>query len=275
MHEYDIALKNVIRRLSGRVLESLTGFAIERWHNVELPEVRSLRADIIGETSDGRIVHLELQSSNDADMALRMAEYALAIYRALRQFPEQIVLYVGREPLRMPGNLTGSALSFRCRMVDMREWDGDALLDSANVEDNVIAVLTRLSNARAAVRRILHRISESPSAERVTALRELTILAGLRNLGDVIIKETTTMPILDDIMDHDFLGPAFRRERREGRLEGRLEGEQAVIVRQVEKRFGPLPATARQRIEHMAVDELEETALRLLDARGLEDLFPS
>jgi hypothetical protein len=156
-------------------------------------------------------------------------------------------------------------------MVDMREWDGDALLDSANVEDNVIAVLTRLSNARAAVRRILHRISESPSAERVTALRELTILAGLRNLGDVIIKETTTMPILDDIMDHDFLGPAFRRERREGRL----EGEQAVIVRQVEKRFGPLPATARLRIEHMAVDELEETALRLLDARGLEDLFPS
>ena len=102
MHEYDIALKSVIRRLSGGALKALTGFAIERWHNVELPEVRTLRADMIGETADGSLVQLELQSTNDADMALRMAEYALAVYRHFRQFPQQIVLYVGGAPLRMP-----------------------------------------------------------------------------------------------------------------------------------------------------------------------------
>src|ERR1017187_7820991 len=143
--------------MSGRVLERLTGFAIERWHNVELPEVRTLRADMIGETADGSLVQVELQSTNDPDMPLRMAEYALAVYRHFRQFPEQIVLYVGRSPLAMPAVLASHSLAFRCRVVDIRELDGDALLASANPDESVIAVLMRLGDERAAIRRILER----------------------------------------------------------------------------------------------------------------------
>ena len=73
------------------------------------------------------------------------------------------------------------------------------------------------------------------------------------------------MPILDDIMDHDILGPAIRQ--------GRREGEQTVVIRQIEKRFGPVPAWARQRLEAMSAPEVEETALRLLDALSLEELL--
>ena len=79
MHEYDVALKSILMRLPGRVLEELTGFAITRWHNAELPQVRHPRVDLLGETADGRLVHIELQSTNDIDMALRMAEYAWAV----------------------------------------------------------------------------------------------------------------------------------------------------------------------------------------------------
>jgi predicted transposase YdaD len=269
VHEYDIALKSVIRRLSAPVLEALTGFAIDRWHNVELPEVRALRADMIGESNAGGIIHLELQSANDADMALRMAEYALALYRQFRQFPQQVVLYVGKAPLRMPESIAGASVSFRCRMVNIRELDGDALLGNANLEENVIAVLMRLSNQRAAVRKILRRISESESARREVAIRELIILAGLRDLGAIIEEETKKMPILDDIMDHDLLGPVLRR----GLQQGRMEGEQTIVMRQIEKRFGAVPAWARQRLDGMSAPEVEETALRLLDARSLEDLF--
>ena len=75
------------------------------------------------------------------------------------------------------------------------------------------------------------------------------------------------MPILDDLIDHDLFGPAIRR--------GRIEGEQAIVMRQIEKRFGPIPARARQRLEGMSSPELEETALRLLDAQSLEDLLAS
>ena len=138
MHEYDIALKSVIRRLSGPALQALTGFAIQRWHNVELPEVRALRVDMVGETVDGSLVQLELQSTNDGDMALRMAEYALAVYRHFRQFPRQIVLYVGKAPLGMTAIIASHSLGFRFRLVDIRELDGAALLAGGSAEANVI-----------------------------------------------------------------------------------------------------------------------------------------
>jgi predicted transposase YdaD len=220
---------------------------------------------MIGETADGSLVQLELQSTNDADMALRMAEYALAVYRRFRKFPEQIVLYVGGSPLAMPAVLAGHSLEFRCRVVDIRELDGEALLESGNPEENVIAVLMRLGDRRAAVRRILERIAESEPAQRDITLHEFIILAGLRQLREIIQEETKTMPILDDIMDHDILGPAIRQ--------GRREGEQTVVIRQIEKRFGPVPAWARQRLEAMSAPEVEETALRLLDALSLEELL--
>jgi hypothetical protein len=124
VHEYDTALKSVLRRSGRTALTAITGVAIERWHNVELPEVRALQADMLGETADGSLVHIELQSRNDADMALRMAEYALAIYRRFRRFPQQTVLYVGEAGLRMCADLCGGLLSFRFRLLDIRELPG-------------------------------------------------------------------------------------------------------------------------------------------------------
>jgi hypothetical protein len=115
---------------------------------------------MIGETADGSLVQLELQSGNDADMPLRMAEYALAVYRQFRRFPQQIVLYVGRAPLAMAETLAGHALTFRCRVVDIRELDGTQLLESSNADENAIAILMRLGDERAAIRRILQRIGE-------------------------------------------------------------------------------------------------------------------
>jgi hypothetical protein len=244
VHEYDIALKSVIRRLSAPVLEPLTGFVIERWHNVELPEVGTLRADMIGESAGGGLVHIELQSTNDADMAVRMAEYALALYRRFGRFPGQVVLYVGRPALRMPDRIEGASVSFQCRTVDVRELDGEALLGSSNLEDNLIAVLMRLRDEREAVGTILQRVAESEPGRREVAVRELIILAGLRQLGAIIDRETKKMPILDDILEHDLRGPAIRR--------GRQEGEQTIVLRQIEKRFGAVPAWARQHLEAMS-----------------------
>jgi predicted transposase YdaD len=269
VQEYDIALKSVIRRLSGSALKALTGFAIEQWHNVELPEVRTYRVDMLGETADGNVIQIELQSANDPEMPVRMAEYALAIYRQFGRFPHQIVLYVGRAPLTMQGTLEGHSLAFRFRVVDTRDLDAAPLLASANTEENVIAVLMRLGDERAAVRRILQQIAQCEPHQREQALRELMILAGLRRLRAIIQEERKTMPILEDIMDHDIFGPVLRQ----GLEQGRVEGEQAVVMRLIEKRFGTVPAWVRQRLEAMSTLEVEDTAIRLLDARSLEDLL--
>jgi len=185
MHEYDTTLKSI-----------LTGLA-SSWHNVELPAVRHRRADLPGETADGRLVHIELQSKN----------------RKFRRFPHQIVIYVGNAPLRMKSQLRGPELSFACRMVDIRELDAEALIESASLGENVIAVLARLGNEPGAVRRILARIAAARPAERGPALSDLMVLAGLRKLGNTIDREIEQMPILDDIMDHEVLARARAQAR--------------------------------------------------------------
>jgi hypothetical protein len=41
----------------------------------------------------------------------------------------------------------------------------------------------------------------------------------------------------------------------------------------MEKRFGPLPQSAKQRLDPMTASQLEEVALRILDSSSLEDFL--
>ena len=77
------------------------------------------------------------------------------------------------------------------------------------------------------------------------------------------------MPILDDIMDHDVIGPAIRQ----GLQQGRQEGELAILRRLIQKRFGPLPAWADERLTKSSIADLEDLSLRLLDVSNINDLF--
>jgi predicted transposase YdaD len=145
----------------------------------------------------------------------------------------------------------------------------------------VISVLLRHRNRRAGVRRILRKIAEAPAEKRAAALSEVFILAGLRKLGPLVEEEAENMPILNDIMDHEVLGPKLRKARaegeragrQEGREEGRQEGERLILARQIEKRFGRIPAWAAKSLDAMTPGQLEDAALRLLDATSLRELL--
>jgi len=65
MHEYDVALKNILTRPGSSVLAQLTGESSLKWINVEAPKVSNRRVDLLGELSDKNLVHIELQSRNE------------------------------------------------------------------------------------------------------------------------------------------------------------------------------------------------------------------
>ena len=67
-----------------------------------------------------------------------MAEYALGVYRRLRRFPRQIVLYVGEPALAMQPSLTGDRFSFSYELRDLRDRDGDKKLESPHLSDSVL-----------------------------------------------------------------------------------------------------------------------------------------
>jgi hypothetical protein len=90
MHDYDVALKLLLQTSAHVTLRKLVGTDIVRWLDVELPKVQTRRADLLAETVEGDIVQLELQSTNDASMALRMGEYSFGVLRLFGRFPRQI-----------------------------------------------------------------------------------------------------------------------------------------------------------------------------------------
>ena len=122
-------------------MRELAGTAVAKWLNVELPKVQNLRLDLLGETVAGGLIHVELQSSNDLAMPLRMAEYCLGVFRLFGRFPQQVVLYVGEARLTMQKELRGADVLFQYRLIDIRELNGDRLLESEDVGDHVIAKL--------------------------------------------------------------------------------------------------------------------------------------
>ncbi len=66
----------------------------------------------------------------------------------------------------------------------------------------------------------------------------------------------------------------FEREaREEGRKDGRREGEANLLLRQLERKFGPLDARTRARIRRAGPDRLLEWGERFVTAERLEQVF--
>jgi hypothetical protein len=268
MHEYDSTLKLLLQASATETLRALTGTVVNRWLNVELPKVRGLRIDLLGETAEDGLIHIEIQSTNDGEMALRMAEYCLAIYRHHRRFGRQIVVYVGNGKLSIASEWSGPSGHFRYDLIDLRDLDNTSLLASREVSDNVIGLFGRPAGTEA-LRRVLRRIAGLEPDQRAQYLHLLFVVAGLSGWEDVLEQEVNSVPMMIDIMDNKVLG----RERRKGLEAGRLEGELTLLRRVLEKKFGPIPAWADERLSKATVPEIEDLAVRLLDAASLDELL--
>ena len=85
------------------------------------------------------------------------------------------------------------------------------------------------------------------------------------------------MPILNDIMDHDVIGPAIRKGREQGLEQGLEKGrkEEAIrmLHRQITERFGAPSTATEKRLAKMSVAELEDLGIRLLRATSVTNLF--
>ena len=265
MQKYDVALKSLLQTSGLFILERLAGVRLIRWLNVELPKVQTGHLDLLAETETGELIHFELQSTNDPKMPLRMAEYALMIYRKFGRFPRQFVLYVGQEELRMSVELIGPRFRFEYELVDIRQIDADDFLQGPASAGNVLAILGRVNNTQRIVREVLSRIAQLPADQRKLALEQLMILSGLRRLGKFVHEEIERMPIEINLYEHEIIGPMLRKEHQDGSI--------SVIRHILSRRFGPLPEWVENRLKELSDVELLNLSDRVLEAVRLEDIF--
>jgi len=194
-----------------------------------------------------------------------MLEYYFLLWRRYSVQPVQQVIYVGAKPMAMNADIRHERLTFGYRAIDIRELDSEVMLRSAAIEDNLLAILCRLNDERAAVRRILTRIAQLPASQRVNAMSQLLVLSGLRKLEYVIEEESERMPITMDLMENRVIRDYFLRGKREEAVN--------MLTRQLERRFGPLTEEAIGKVSKADLATLEEWSLRLLDSHNLEDVL--
>ncbi|MBF2066936.1 MAG: DUF4351 domain-containing protein, partial [Calothrix sp. C42_A2020_038] len=63
-----------------------------------------------------------------------------------------------------------------------------------------------------------------------------------------------------------------QRGEQRGREQGREQGEKSLVLRQLTRRVGELPQSARQQVESLSLEQLENLGEALLDFRSMADL---
>ena len=212
--------------------------------------------DLLARLADGSLRHVELQKKNEADIGRRQAEYYVGFHRLLNEHVEQILLYVGREPLRMSPVWETPSMRHEFVILDIRDFDGEPLVASEDWGDNILALLTRVDQERV-LQRVQAQLRKLKGEEQETAARLLVIVSGIIGLEQAVVERLHMI----DIMENKVLGPAIRM------------GEAKMLKMQLEERFGPLPGETVLTIDGASQDEMLLWGKRILRAASLAEVF--
>ena len=120
-HDYDVSLKLLFRYSKGLIAHALFGDAgVTEWLNVEQPRVNNPRADLLARCGDGKLRHVEIETTNDPDMARRKAEYYLGFWRLLDEHVEQVLLFASQRPLTVSPVFETPSMRFEFRILDLK-----------------------------------------------------------------------------------------------------------------------------------------------------------
>ncbi|MDI3328898.1 MAG: transposase [Alicyclobacillaceae bacterium] len=128
----DIVARHLAGALPRGVLEviGIHGANVVRAMPADLPkvEVREERSDILLELDDGRLMHLEFQSTKEPHL-YRFLRYDTAIAEKYRRKVRTVVLYTG-DVEEAPEELDAGTIRYRVENVYLNRLDGDGVLET-------------------------------------------------------------------------------------------------------------------------------------------------
>jgi predicted transposase/invertase (TIGR01784 family) len=98
-------------------------------------------------------------------------------------------------------------------------------------------------------------------------------IRNMLNFNDISLKETRFYKDVFAEGLEEGIVKGKQEGKQEGRQEGRIEGEAAMLIRLLERKFRPLPESARQRIASADAETLLVWGERVLDANTLDEVW--
>ena len=148
------------------------------------------------------------------------------------------------------------------------------LLDSANPRLWLLALIAAEASALAPIVRKVRKHRASHPEDGIDWLDLLETFL-VYKLPQFTRKEIQDMLGFNDIelKQTRFYQDVFGEGMAEGEIKGEIKGEAALLLRQLERKFPPLPEAARQRIAAADAETLLAWGERVLDANSLEEIW--
>ena len=238
--KYDIVLKDLLYDMPASFIYVISGMKAVELLNVELPEVRKRNPDLLLLLDDDSILHIELQAYNDVRMAERMLEYKLLIKQRYKDKEvRQVVVYVGDDKMQMSDSIECEGLSYRFRLMDIREVDCEDMVRSDYISDIIIGSLCRVRDEDRYVERLLRAIRSLSEKEREDAIKKALTLLRLRPIlhskVERRIKEESMPLTIVEIEKDPYYKKGIRRGVRVGLKRGLKRGIERGIERGIKK----------------------------------------
>jgi len=289
-----------VHQLDMGTLEKVSG-------NYVTDDLRSRSDDVIWRVRWGQdwvyvYILLEFQSTEDRFMAVRMLTYTGLLWQDLIRTGQlatdntlppilPLVLYNGeprwRAPVELRELINPAAESLHSHLPSLRYL----LIDEGAFSEqqlaplkNLVAALFRLENSRKPedIQEVLGLLVDWLKSPEQDGLR--------RNLTEWVrrvilprrLPPDTKLPAMQDIQEvHAMLAERvqqwYEEQRLKGLEDGRKEGiaieARKILLRQLTRRFGPVPEKINARIQTASIEQLEDWADRILDAPTMEEVL--
>lgn len=212
-NDYDRILKENIEQLILPIAEKLLGIHVGQLKEIpdELQVTLERKPDFTKKATDRHgnpfVLHLEFQVKDEKNMVLRMQTYKALLQEKYSLPVEQFVIYLGKSRPKMQRRLVdlvaGEKTDYEFSLINIQDYTYQSLLASDIPEEIMLAILSDFRNENPAeiVRQILTRLvrASADTTKLHRYIRQLTVLAGLRNLRGETHKQLQNMAIETDI----------------------------------------------------------------------------
>ena len=171
--------------------------------------------------------------------------------------------------MRLEHAYTSPSIDFRFKIVNLREYDAEALLASEDWADNLLALLAKGEPERA-LEVILPRLRAMKGDDQDWAVGTLVLLSGILGMEETISDRLKEVGMIN-VMENKVLGPLIRQQFEQGEQKGRSEGKQDLLQEQLTEKFGSLPVWALHRLQAASPEDLKIWAKRILRDATLEE----